>query len=111
MDPESNCRILTIQQVSGHLSVDRATVPAGTYLQWQGPKGTTAEVEFLNGSPFGAVTAVTDGQKLEATKAGVFPYRCSLRQGGLLIGSDSPADGNWGGEVEVSGRGGGGSGS
>ena len=106
MNPETSYQTLMVRQVDGHVSVDRATVPSGTYLDWQGPEGTTAEIEFLQESPFGSVTKVSQGQALSATNPGVFPYRCSLRQGDTVLGSDSPEDG-WGGEVEVTGKGGG----
>ena len=107
MHPASDRRTLTIKQVSGHLSVERLTVPQGTVLEWEGPAGTAAEVEFVDGSPFGEIKMVTQGQRYEATNQGVFPYRCCLRKGNSVVARSSPEQGTWGGEVEVTGKGGG----
>jgi hypothetical protein len=107
MFPAADGRTLRIKQTGGHLSVDKVKVETGTSLQWEGPAGTTAEVEFVDQSPFGAIKKVSQGQQLEAVCEGTFRYRCSLLKDGKVVATGSPDHGNWGGEVEVSGKGGG----
>jgi hypothetical protein len=107
MVPAADGKTLTIKEIDGHLSVERVKVKNGTNLQWEGPAGTTAEVEFVDKSPFGSIKKVAQGQRLECAYEGKFPYRCSLRKDGKVVATGSPEHGKWGGEVEVTGKGGG----
>jgi hypothetical protein len=115
MHPAANCKTLKIKWTEGRLTVDRVSIPQGMQLEWEGPPGTTAEVVFTGGSPFGEIKTVTQGQRLVVTgREGNYAYQCSLREGDRLITSPAPEPGgwhaaegdSWGGEVEVTGKGG-----
>jgi hypothetical protein len=102
-DPYTDSMTIQVQLQDGVISLSPpglVFVKQDAMLNWIGPAGMTAMVEFVESSPFGSVMT-GDENPQRATELGRHRYLCFVAVDGKRVENLTHSGDNWGGEVEV----------